>query len=410
MRFSLHVIFCLFISTNAFAQKINIAFDRVGIIQFSETIFKNILNEPFITGPDLVDDSRKITINIKDLDSTKIRPLLESTLLKYGITVTKVDGINSLQSKPVHTPTIQQDQSLQPVDTSSFQNSSLPASIVEKSQAPLLFEIYQPLNLPIENIQMLANTLLSTSLKIDNVVLLGGTKESIANAVKIIKIYDQRPREIVAKALIYEITDTKNDGFNFQMAVKALSDKLSIAVATGDILSNFVKFKSNNIDLLVSAIETDSRFKLLTSPILRVADGKMAKLVVGSDVPVLDSVSIDKNGNPIQSVQYRSSGVIFEIKPTISKENIAIQLSQQISNFQQTKTSEIDSPTLIKREITTNIVTNTGELILMGGLDEEKTTNSSSGLSFLPNFMKGYDNNHSKTQILIVLQIIELNA
>lgn len=410
MRFSLHFIFCLFISTNAFAQKINIAFERVGIIQFSETIFKNILNEPFITGPDLVDDSRKITINIKELDSTKIRPLLESTLLKYGITVTKVDGINSLQSKPVHTPTIQQDQSLQAVDTSSLQNSSLPTSIIEKSQAPLLFEIYQPLNLPIENIQMLANTLLSTSLKIDNAVLLGGTKESIANAVKIIKVYDQRPREIVAKALIYEITDTKNDGFNFQMAVKALSDKLSIAVATGDILSNFVKFKSNNIDLLVSAIETDSRFKLLTSPILRVADGKIAKLVVGSDVPVLDSVSIDKNGNPIQSVQYRSSGVIFEIKPTISKENIAIQLSQQISNFQQTKTSEIDSPTLIKREITTNLITNTGELILMGDLDEDKTTNSSSGLSFLPHFMKGYDNNHAKTQILIVLQIIELNA
>jgi len=65
-----------------------------------------------------------------------------------------------------------------------------------------------------------------------------------------------------------------------------------------------VTFKSASIDAVFSALSTDSRFKSISNPSLRVKSGSSARFSVGSDVPVLGAVQFDKAGNPIQSVEY----------------------------------------------------------------------------------------------------------
>lgn len=114
---------------------------------------------------------------------------------------------------------------------------------------------------------------------------------------------------------------------------------------------------------------------------------------------------MDRNGNPVQSVEYKPSGVIFDLKPQVREIGIDLTINQQLSTFIPTTTGVNNSPTLIKREISTRIGAVDNDVIVLGGLDEDKSSSDSSGLSFLPSFLKSKGGQNSKTQILLVLQV-----
>ena len=111
-----------------------------------------------------------------------------------------------------------------------------------------------------------------------------------------------------------------------------------------------------------------------------------------------------QEGRPIQSVEYRSSGVIFNISSQIRQNTIDLTIQQQLSNFVKTETGINNSPTLIKRDVSTEVSVIDGEIILLGGLAETKTGNNSTGFMLLP-FLKSRGTENSRTDIVVVLQV-----
>ncbi|MCV5446826.1 type II secretion system protein GspD, partial [Escherichia coli] len=75
-------------------------------------------------------------------------------------------------------------------------------------------------------------------------------------------------------------------------------------------------------------LSTDNRFSVVSSPRLRVKNNTEASFSVGADVPVLGSVTVNGN-NSTQSVEYRSSGVLFRVKPSIKINAIDLNIQQQ---------------------------------------------------------------------------------
>ena len=90
------------------------------------------------------------------------------------------------------------------------------------------------------------------------------------------------------------------------------------------------------------------------------------------------------------------------------EEKIELSLNQQLSSFIPTTTGVNNSPTLLKREIKTTVDVNAGEIILLGGLEEEKQSQDHSGLPFLPRWLHSSGAESSKTEVLLVLQVIRL--
>ena len=76
---------------------------------------------------------------------------------------------------------------------------------------------------------------------------------------------------------------------------------------------------------------------------------------------------------------------------------------QQISQFVATTTGVNNTPTLIKRELSTLVTAKDDEIILIGGLDEQRTTNNESGLSFLPSFLRYSTHDGQNTEIVLML-------
>lgn len=137
------------------------------------------------------------------------------------------------------------------------------------------------------------------------------------------------------------------------------------------------------MDAFYELFRTDSRFHVVSSPRLRVRNGAKASFSVGSDVPVLGQISYSDN-KPIQSIEYRSSGIILSVQPKIRQHLIELSIDQQLSNFAKTDTGVNNSPTLIKRQVNTEVSLADGDIILLGGLAENKVSEAETGFSFLP--------------------------
>ena len=137
---------------------------------------------------------------------------------------------------------------------------------------------------------------------------------------------------------------------------------------------------------------------------VRVQSGKAAKLIVGSQVPVLGAVQVS-NGTTTQSVDYKPSGIILNVTPMVRAGSVDLQIDQQISNFEVTTTGVNTSPTLITRELSTSVGVHGSEVLVLGGLNDEQKTNTSSGLPFLPSWLKSKTDNGNKTEIVMVLQV-----
>ncbi len=205
--------------------------------------------------------------------------------------------------------------------------------------------------------------------------------------------------------MVYEVSTTDKDGSAFGLLASVLGGRLSVGVGAINPINSFIRFQNASLDGLYSALSQDSRFKVISSPSLRIRSGSNGSFSVGPDVPILGSVGYPSNGQAVQSVEYRSSGVLFNIQPTVREGVIDLSIDQQLSNFSATTTGVNNSPTLTKRALKSSVGVQDGDLIVLGGLTENKEIKSRDGLSFLPKFFHSTGNENTRSEILLVLQV-----
>ena len=220
---------------------------------------------------------------------------------------------------------------------------------------------------------------------------------------------DTATPEIMVKAVVFEVQTGDQSSSGVDLAFSVLRGKLGLNVATGAAAASSATLKviGSGVDLAAAifSLSSDNRFKVVSSPRVRVLSGGMARFSVGNETPVLDAVTFDQQGRPIQSVSYKPSGVIFELRPRVREGGSELAIMQQISQFVATTTGVNNTPTLIKRELSTLVTARDDEIILVGGLDEQRITNNESGLSFLPSFMRHSVHDGQNTEIVLMLHV-----
>jgi len=243
-----------------------------------------------------------------------------------------------------------------------------------------------------------------------DLIIYNGPVTEIKKLQKLLDVVDLPVGELLVKAMVLEVQTTNREGSAVDFVTGVLKSGLGLTVAAGAAdSSGFVtaktSFKGVDFTAIYSALSVDNRFRILTSPRVRVKSETTAKFTVGNETPILASVSYDANGKAIQNVQYKSSGVIFEIKPKIRETVTDMHVTQQISSFVATTNGVNTSPTLTKRELSTDVQVADGDIIILGGLDDEKTTSNNSGLSFFPNFLRALSDEKIKTEIVLMLNV-----
>jgi type II secretory pathway component GspD/PulD (secretin) len=244
----------------------------------------------------------------------------------------------------------------------------------------------------------------SASARLDNKsdrIIFQGTPGQVQDLKRLLAVLDVVTPSIELQVFLIEHTKTKGK----QSGFAALVDKVgpfSLAVGSIPGAGDVLRFASGGVQLAISALRTDNEFSVYTSPKLLLVDGKKSRLVVGQDVPVLTSTTTTDQGI-VQGIEYRSSGVIMEASANILDDAIEIDSTIEVSSFAETTTGVSMSPTLTKRALQSSTVLSDGFAVLFGGLNSANQNEGSTGLQFLPRFLRTNSAGSDEKELFILM-------
>ena len=357
-------------------------------IQLAQT---QIFHRPFVLSAELATDSRPVTLNLSGVGTAaQQRTDFLALLQLMNVRVVTKNGVDYFSTFVPATPAV-------PVTTFVYSPRHRDVPYLSSVLSGALRD-----NASSGSAASSPETFLSTAG--DNLVF-RGTRAQLARLKDLLPLVDVPARGVVVTGGIYEVQSGRSDGSGLALAAKLLSGRLGVNFGDSSASSsNYISFKSGAFDAMLELFRTDNRFHVVSTPHLRVNSGQESVLSNGEQVPVLDSVSYHDN-QAVQSVTYRDSGVIFRIKPVVTDENINLYVNQQLSNFVKTQTGVNNTPTLIKRELDTTLTLKDGDIVLLGGVSEQKTTEAHTGLSFLPRSWGQSSGEESRTDLVVLLQV-----
>jgi len=179
-------------------------------------------------------------------------------------------------------------------------------------------------------------------------------------------------------------------------------------------------FDAGGTRAVLNALAGDSRLNVLSSPSLMVLDNHTAVIRVGDQVPIRTSETTNTSSavvddgqfgsNITSQIEYRDTGVTLEVTPRVNAGGmVTLDITQRVDDVTETTSSNIDSPTILQREITTSVAVQSGETIVLGGLIREGTEETESGIPLLKdipvigNLFKSTRIAKAKTELVVMI-------
>jgi general secretion pathway protein D len=147
--------------------------------------------------------------------------------------------------------------------------------------------------------------------------------------------------------------------------------------------------QTREIVAFLNASENRSRIRTLSSPSVMVSDNKAANFQVGAEVPVptTSTVSaVQQNGTSAfaQTITFRPTGVLLRVTPQINESgNVTLEIDQEVSEAVANTTSEVVAPVISKTSVSSHIVVQDGQTIVLSGFIRENEESSRSRLPLL---------------------------
>jgi pilus assembly protein CpaC len=148
-------------------------------------------------------------------------------------------------------------------------------------------------------------------------------------------------------------------------------------------LFNATKWSRSVFEFKLDALIQEGKAKVLSRPTLACQSGKEAELLVGGEKPIFTTTVAATTGATGTEVEYKEYGIKLKIKPTLTDDNrIKVALNVEVSELESTTPETIGSSTaptakaypLTKRNTSTEVILNDEQVLAIGGLIKQKTS------------------------------------
>ena len=264
---------------------------------------------------------------------------------------------------------------------------------------------------------------------IRNAILYQGDAESWARLLPILKEMDQPSKQTLIEVTIAEVTLSDQEQLGIEWLIKdlnlggmtgTLASKLGVATSSG---LTYTFDSAGQTRAVLNAFAGNSQVNILSSPRVMVKSGESASINVGTEVPIVTSQSTDPTTvragttGVLQQIQYRRTGVILHVKPTVHAGNrIDLEVNQEVSSAESNSTSNISSPVILNRSVETKLSLSDGGSVLLGGLISNSTTQGNSGVPILKDLpligsiFRSDKQTRNRTELIIVIVPYVINT
>lgn len=228
--------------------------------------------------------------------------------------------------------------------------------------------------------------------------------------------------QVVIEATIIEVTinDALQYGVQMFLQSNGLTVRSSSTQAAGDgggsgfsAVVSSTGSGSTNMQLVLSALQSVTNVRVISSPYLTVSNGSTGTLSVGDQIPFITaSQSSSQDGQVVvtQEVSTRDVGVSLQVTPRISPANeVALTINQQISSANLSQTVAGSNPVVSQRSLSSQVNIRSGDTVLLGGMIQERSEVGEDGVPVLrriPVLGQAFNrttNTQSRTELLILL-------
>jgi general secretion pathway protein D len=267
------------------------------------------------------------------------------------------------------------------------------------------------------------------------------TQRGFNMAEALLKRLDVPARQVLIQAVIAEVTLTESTEYGFSYAAQQqFNDYIishSFIGATGSDSTNFptpstfqdgmalLFEKSDDKVGFLRAVAGDTNVRVLSAPHIMTRNGQQATINVGDEVPIITSDysdisgtnTTDDDGTILRNIEYVDTGVILDVTPYITAgKNVKLEIEQEVSSAVQTETSNIDSPTIQNRKLTTTIVVPNRATALLGGLIRTQAEEEKTGIPLLMDIpgigalFRSNSESQQRTELLVLISADVVDA
>lgn len=235
-----------------------------------------------------------------------------------------------------------------------------------------------------------------------NALVITAQPDVMSELEQVVAKLDIRRAQVLVEAIIVEIAD--GDGLNLGVqwantnggGTQFTDTNLpigSVAIAAKDYKDNgntdalsklaggfdgmAAGFYKGNWAALVTALSTNTKNDILSTPSIVTMDNKEASFNVGQEVPVQSgSQSSTTSDQVFNTIERKTVGTKLVVTPQINEgDSVLLNIEQEVSSVAQTQATGTATlgPTFDTRTIKNAVLVKSGETVVLGGLMDEKT-------------------------------------
>jgi general secretion pathway protein D len=154
-------------------------------------------------------------------------------------------------------------------------------------------------------------------------------------------------------------------------------------------LTYYMTFFDLNLDAVIKLSASDSRVRIISSPVILTTDNKKADIDISSDIYFYKGqkpVSAGDNVEYVEDVERLPVGTTLSVTPRINKNKfVVMEIEQKIEDIsgEQTIPNQGTWPIVSRRKMNATIAVTSGDTIMLGGLTKKTERNSANKIPFL---------------------------
>ena len=282
------------------------------------------------------------------------------------------------------------------------------------------FERQDQIAFPIDDVAPISVLVGKTRIIADrqsNAIIVIGTTENQEIVLDIIERLDRRPLQVYLATVIGELS--LNEEFEFGVdylqkfvqfdgsnpadggvSSSNINQRTELLDAVADLRDNVITDPfgpstgfnfygqiGEELDVIVTALQTNDDFKVISRPVVYTQNGKRAEITSGQEVPYESGSTTTDGGNFNTSTEFKDVVLKLEVLPTINdKDEVTldiVQINDRVLATTIINNSEV--PVIGKQELNTTVTVPSRSTIVLGGLIQERDEDLDSGLPWFKN-------------------------
>ncbi|MWV13794.1 type II secretion system secretin GspD [Pseudomonas sp. R-28-1W-6] len=267
-----------------------------------------------------------------------------------------------------------------------------------------------------------------------NALVILADPETVSMLEDIVRQLDVPRAQVLVEAAIVEISGDIRDALGVQWAAKG-SDGIgainfnNTGLSIGTVLTALqdekiptplpngaiIGLSNGSFGALITALSSNSKSNLLSTPTLLTLDNQKAEILVGQNVPFQTgsyTTSTDGASNPFTTIERQDIGVTLKVTPHINEgATLRLEIEQEISSLVPSPANVAVSDVITnKRSIKSTILANDGQVIVLGGLIQDDVTRTDSkvpilgDIPLLGRLFRSTEDTHVKRNLMVFLR------